>query len=128
MSGATGQGSLEGIGDQPLGSMPSVTVSPRFVIEHRSALNGHSVQVRGIVVTTPGQARTPAGSGVTPMPGFNPQPRVVVAESDAEDRDRRYDLTVLLPGDHGGYPVGARVDVKGLVDGNRHAVVLMWRE
>jgi hypothetical protein len=128
MGAGTGQGSLEAIADRPLASTPTSAVSPRFVVEHRSALNGRSIAVRGIVVSTPAQTQTASGSGVTPMPGFNPQPRVVVAESLAQDRDRRYDLTVLLPGDHQGYPVGASVDVKGLVDGNHQAVVLMWRE
>ena len=129
MDGHSGQASLDAIPDRPLEASPSAPISPRFVIEHRSALNGRLVTVRGMVVgTVAPDTGSPRTGGVTPSPSQHPQPRIRLADADDRDRDVLYDLTVLLPEGHEGYPGGQLVTVSGTVDGNRRAVVLMWRE
>jgi len=124
-----GQASLERVPDSPLDAPPSGTVSPRFVVEHRSALNGRLVTVRGMVVSAVApDTIPPRQGGVIPNPAQNPQPRIRLADADDRDRDVRYDLTVLLPEGHPGHATGERVEVRGTVDGNRRAVLLMSRE
>lgn len=124
-----GQASLENVPDHPLEAPPSGPVSPRFVFEHRSALNGRLVTVRGVVVgAVAPDAGPPRPGGVTPGPAQHPQPRIRLADAGHRERDVRYDLTVLLPEGHRGYPRGQQIEVRGTVDGNRRAVVLMCSE
>jgi hypothetical protein len=110
--------------DNPLDAMPAASISPRFLIEHRSALHGKAVRVRGTVVrvVTPDDA-APSG-GVTPRPGGFPQPRIFLADSAAKDLDKNYEVMVLLREGDKGYPAGKVVDIEGAVDGNRAAVVV----
>ena len=111
--------------DNPLGAMPTAAISPRFLIEHRSALHGKTVRIRGTVVrvVTPDDA-APSGGGVIPRPGGFPQPRIFLADSAAKDLDKAYEVMVLLQEGDKGYPAGQVVDIEGTVDGNRAAVVV----
>lgn len=129
MSTHAGQASLENVPDRPVEALPSGPVSPRFVIGHRSALNGKLVTVRGVVVgTVAPDTGPPHPGGVTPSPAHNPQPRIRLADANDRERDVRYDLTVLLPEGHDGYPGGQHVTVRGTVDGSPRAVVLVWQQ
>ncbi len=109
--------------------MPAAPISPRFVIEHRSALHGKTVGIHGTVVrvVTPEDG---VSGGVTPRPGGFPQPRIFLADSAAKDLDKNYEVMMLLREGDKGYPVGQVVDIEGTVDGNHSAVVVkrMYRD
>jgi hypothetical protein len=110
--------------DQPLTAMPIAPVSPRFVVEHRSALNGKAVTVRGFIVRVITPDGDSARPGKAPASGGNPQPRLFVAESADAGRDRAFDLPVLLREGDTAYRVGDSVEVTGTVDGNVGAIVV----
>jgi hypothetical protein len=120
------QSGLSQYPDHPLNKMPTEPISPRFLIEHRSALHGKTVKVRGTVVRvlTSDDAAPSSPGSVTPSPGRFAQPRLFLADSPAKDRDKNYDLVVLLREGDKGYPVGQLVEIKGTVDGNQAAVVV----
>jgi hypothetical protein len=107
--------------DLPLEQEITGAVSPRFVIQHRSALDGKKIAVRGLVVSSlTGEAACPPGRGMCA------QPRVTL--SDGEDGvapDPTFDLVVLLPeGDTGVYERGQEVELTGIVSASAFAAVL----
>jgi hypothetical protein len=116
---------LSRVEDHPLDSVPSTPVTPRFVLEHRSALDGKTVKVKGTVIRTGGRvaAGNPPPGGTTPMPGGNPQPRVFLAESPAKTDDP-YELMVLLREGDDGPAVGETLEVEGVVESGPGAVIL----
>jgi hypothetical protein len=120
------QSDLSRYPDYPLGTMPTAPISPRFVIEHRSALNGKTVSIRGTVVRViaPDDAEPSSAAGVAPRPGRFAQPRIFLADSGAKDLDKNHEVVVLLREGDKGYPVGQLVDIEGTVDGNQAAVVV----
>lgn len=124
--GNPSQSDLSKYADEPLGTVPATPISPRFVIEHRSALHGKVVKIRGTVVRVigPDDPAPSSGTGVTPRPGRFAQPRIFLADSAARDLDKNYELTVLLREGDKGFAVGQVVEVEGTVDGNRNAVVV----
>lgn len=89
--------------DLPLGNLDlSKPLSIKVVVEHRMALNGKTISVRGYVVSTLlGEAEC-GGSGACA------QPRIVLADTTKAARDINYDLTVLLNETDQGYSVGHR--------------------
>jgi hypothetical protein len=117
---------LSGYPDHPLEKLPTAPITPRFVVEHRSALHGKTVNVRGTVVRviTPEGTQPSTPGGVAPRPGRFAQPRVFLADSQAKDQDRNHELVVLLREGDSGYPVGQLVEIEGTVDGNPAAVVV----
>ena len=107
--------------------MPTGSISPRFAVEHRSALHGKTVRIRGTVVraiTPDAAASSSGGGGVAPRPGRFAQPRIFLADSPAKDLDKNHELAVLLREGDNGYPVGQLVEIVGTVDGNPAAVVI----
>jgi hypothetical protein len=129
-TGRAGEPARQGlarIADNPLDAMPATGISPRFVIEHRSALNGRVVKVRGTVTRVVQPRDSPsAGASVTPLPGQFPQPRVFLGESTGE-RDRTYDLMVLLREGDTEFKPGDVIEIEGTVEGNQDAVLLRRR-
>jgi len=113
------------LADQPLDTVPTTPVTPRFVLEHRSALHGKRVTVKGTVVRVvgAGNAQSPGSGGVTPVPGANPQPRIFLVESPAK-ADDTYELLVLLREGDGGFAVGQAVEIEGVVETGPAAVIL----
>lgn len=120
------QSDLSKYPDHPLAAVLTGSISPRFVVEHRSALHGKTVSVRGTVVrvVAPDDAGPSSGGGVAPRPGRFAQPRIFLADSLAKDLDRNHELVVLLREGDRGYPVGQLVEIEGTVDGNPAAVVV----
>lgn len=104
--------------DDPLPYVPSGTQTARFVVEHRSALNGQHVTIHGVIVTVV-KGGGP-GNSMTFM-----QPRIVVADTDSADRDTNYDVQVMLPPDNSTpYETGETLDITGTVSGNRSGVTI----
>lgn len=103
--------------DLPLSaSVPREPVTPEFLIEHRSALNNQLVEVCGIIV---GEARADAQGGGDFLP------RLFLASTPADDRDRNYDLMVLLgEGESAAHKPGEDMRVKGRVGASKVAVYL----
>jgi hypothetical protein len=98
--------------DRPLKETPRAPVTPRFVVEHRTALGGREVTVCGLVVAV---ARDPSGSA---------RPRLFLAETSEPERDRNYDLMVLLSEEDAGGTVGEELEVRGTVESSKVAVYL----
>lgn len=109
---AAARAGLSAYPDRPLGETPRAPVTPRFVVEHRTALGGKDVTVRGRVVAV---SSTPAGSAL---------PRIFVAETRGPGRDKNYDLMILLSEEDDAYAVGDEVKVKGTVESSKVAVYL----
>jgi len=108
--------------DKPLSSVPTRPVSVRFVVEHRSALNGKTITVKGIVSRT---VLPSAGSTSTGEPSMsNPQPRIFLAENLRKHRDKNFDLIVLLREGESGYTIGQAVKIKVRVDSTLTTVMM----
>lgn len=108
--------------DKPVASIPTQPVSLRYVVEHRSALNGKTITVRGIVIQMPRPPAASTSQGEQSM-AF-PQPRIFLADTTAKRRDKNYDLIVLLQEGERGYSAGQKVKLKVIVDASAVAVVL----
>ena len=106
------QSGLSDYPDRPVDETPRTPVTPRFVVEHRTALKGKEVTVRGLVVV------------VAPVPPGSARPRFFMAETSEPGRDQNYDLMVILAEDDDGYAVGDEVEVKGTVESSKVAVYL----
>lgn len=106
--------------DLPLTSVPDEAVTVKFLIEHRSALDGKTVKVRGVVVGTL------LGEAACPSRGMCANPRIYLSDMSAENRDKAYDLTVLVnEGEQkGAYPVGIFREIQGIVAGSKSGVVI----
>lgn len=135
-TGATGTGiiiepedqdklGLYNYSDSPLESVPFTPISVKYLVEHRSALNEKAVTVHGVVVDTLlGEKACPNdinGIGV----GMCAQPRIFLADTSKEDRDKNYDVMVLVSEEEKGYKIGDVVDVKATVTADKTSVSLM---
>ena len=114
------------IPDLPLTSIPSEPVSVKFLIDHRTAFNGKTVTVRGAIVSALlGEAACSSGSaGNGPAPMGCAQPRIFLADTLKEDRDKNYDIMALVSETENGYAVGQTVNVKVIVESSKSAILL----
>lgn len=98
------------------------TMSVKYLIEHRSALNEKTVKVRGVVVAnlTDNSRCRP---DITEM--LCPQPIIYIADSASADRPADYDLRVVLGEEDKSYQLGQSVEIKGIVEGNTESVLLI---
>jgi hypothetical protein len=114
--------------DDPLPAVPPGPISPRFLAEHRSALNGRVVELQGVVVfALVSDAACPHGST------HCAEPRIILAETPDPGRDHNYDVMVLVrPSDvpvrtrpeDTQYQVGDQVQVRGMVQSSKVTVLL----
>lgn len=106
--------------DLPLEALPTEAVSIQFLVEHRTALHEKMVTVRGVVLSVLiGEAACPSTGGMCA------QPRLTLADSASDSRDKRYDFVVLFPEGGGeGYHVGEDTKISGIVSASPQAVVL----
>ncbi len=106
--------------DLPLETLPSETLSVQFLVEHRSALHEKKVTVRGTVLSVlVGEDACPSSGGMCA------QPRLTLADSEAADRDNRYDLVVLFPEGGGeGFRAGEVSEISGTVSASAYAAVV----
>ena len=131
-SGSTPQDSstsgLASYPDDPLPAVPPGPILPRFLAEHRSALNGQVVELQGVVVfALVGDDACPASST------HCAEPSIILAETPHSGRDRNYDVLVLVrpydvpvrtrPEDTP-YHVGDQVQVRGIVQASKVTVLL----
>jgi len=109
---------LAGYPDRPLPRAVPAPVSPAFLVEHRTALDGKTIRVRGVVVGFVG-GETGAGDA-------QPQPRLVLAGTADRDRDKNYDVPVLLGegARAGAFKEGETVVITGVVSASRFAVAV----
>ena len=109
--------------DLPVEALPETPVSARFVLEHRTALSGKTVKIRGTVVRVLEPEPVSTAGGVTPAPGGHPQPRLFLAAGPSAAGLPDYELIVLLREGDRGFPSGQVVDVDVVVEASRVAVV-----
>jgi hypothetical protein len=116
---------VSGMPDYPLDNVPTTPVSPQFVLEHRSALNGTTVRLRGTVVRMigPDGGSSPTG-GVAPLPGAHIQPRVFLAAGPAVGGQTAPELMLLLKEDDPGFPAGQIIEVDAAVEASAVAIVV----
>ena len=106
--------------DEPLASIPAAPMSVKFLVEHRTALNGKTVTVQGFVVATIlGKAACPGG-GI----GACSQPRVFLADTTSEARDKNYDTVVLVSETEETYATGQSATIKCIVASSKASVYL----
>jgi len=107
--------------DLPLSSLPTKVVSVRFIVDHRSALNQHTVRVRGIIATALlGDAACPPDRGMCMAPS------IVLAESEPSKNRPACSVRILMPKESNpqDYPIGKAVELRATVDGQKTGVVL----
>jgi hypothetical protein len=118
-------GGLSRYPDNPLSVMPTEPITVTYLIEHRSALNGKMVRVRGVVVRTLlGEAACPSGGAGVP-PGACAQPSIYLTDEGKVSREAHFDLRVLISASETGYQVGQVVVIQGTVSGHPSAVLLV---
>lgn len=102
---------LKGYPDYPLATIPTQPISATFLVQHRTALNGHTVTVKAIVVAT--------SPGITPAPGMgipSRLPSITLADSTNSGRDKNYDVVVdLSPQSQPDYQMGQMVQIRASV-------------
>ncbi len=106
--------------DLSVGSLPQEPIPVKYVVEHRSALNGSMVKVSGYVISTLlGEKACPPGRGMCT------QPSVFLADSTEDTRDPLYDLRVLVNDkeQERDYQIGNQVVIPVIVDGSKVAVI-----
>jgi hypothetical protein len=107
--------------DLPLSSVPTKVVSVRFVADHRSALNQHTVRVRGIIAAVLlGDAACPPDRGMCMAPS------IVLAESEPGKNRPACSVRILMPKESKAqdYPIGKAVVLRATVDAQGTGVVL----
>jgi hypothetical protein len=113
-------GPQTGLPDEPL-LPPAQVQSVKFVMEHRTALDGQRVTVHGIIVYA-----LPPAKACPPGQGACAQPRIIIADTAEASRNKAYDLTILLPeDDQTAYAEGQIVDISGTVSGSADGVTVM---
>lgn len=106
--------------DLSLISLPKQPHSVKFVVEHRSALNGKTILIRGIIVgTLLGEKACP------PDRGMCAQPSIYLADTIEKNRNTLYDLRTLVGEEEQekSYPIGKTIDLQVTVDGSKVSVV-----
>ncbi len=105
----------------PLSSVPTTTVNVRFIVEHRSALSGHLVRVRGVVsAALLGEAACPPDRGICM------QPSLILEDADCGDKQLSCSIRMLMPQNAKAedYPHGKPVEIRGLVNGSETSVLM----
>jgi hypothetical protein len=111
---------LENGPDEPLeGDVAATVQSVKFIVEHRSTLNGRNVTVHGIVVSG-------AKPGDTICNYEQPcVPHLMIADSNGDDRDMHYDVPVFLKASNPTSFINAQpVDIFGVITGSKNSVTL----
>lgn len=107
--------------DLALSVVPKFAVSVKFVVEHRSALNEKSIKIRAVVVgTLLGENACP------PDRGGCASPRIFLADTANENRNRLYDLMVIVgeTEQEKDYPTGKSLEVQGIVGSSKLGAVV----
>jgi hypothetical protein len=114
--------------DKLVRSIPADPITVTYLIEHRSALNGKAVRVRGVVVRTLlGEVACPSGGAGVP-PGACAQPSIYLADEGKDPRDANANIRVLVNASDTNYYMDQVVVIRGTVSGNQSAVLLIQDE
>jgi hypothetical protein len=105
--------------DYPLGSIPSTPISIKYLVEHRSALDGKTITVRGIVVGIISKE-----VACPPDRGACGAPMIFLADSAKTDRNKYLDLEIIVSEEERGYILNKNVEVKVIVSGSKTGVSL----
>ncbi len=100
--------------------LPSEPVPIKFVVEHRTSLSGKSITICGIIVETLlGEKACP------PDRDMCAQPSIFLADTTQENRNKLYDLRVLVNEEEQekNYPIGKTIDLQVVIDGSKVAVI-----
>jgi len=118
---------LTSYSDLSLDSIPKTAISVKYLVEHRSALNGKEVKVKGVIVRT--QLEGVDCQEGEPCLLVYPQPRIFIADTVEESRDKNYDLPVILSfelsEEENRYAVGQTLEMKVTVIGTKESVNLV---
>ena len=105
--------------DYRLDSTPSAPISVKYLVEHRSALDGKTITVRGIVVgILSKEAACPPGRGACGAP------MIFLTDTTSEGRDKYLDLPIIVSEVEKGYTISANVEVRVIVYGSKTGVTL----
>jgi hypothetical protein len=107
--------------DLPLHSAPKETVSVRFVVRHRSALNGQTVRIRGVIAAAIlGDAACPSNRGMCM------QSSIILADCKRGHHRLASSVRVLVPEDTDprDYPIGGYSEVEVVVRGQKTSLEL----
>ena len=107
--------------DKPLASAPSSAMSVQYLNEHRSALNGKTVRVRGYVINS--WADPSKCSPYAEM--MCPRPVIFLADSNQPSSNPYYNLHVRLSEEDTSYSVGQKVEIKGIVSASGDSIQLI---
>ncbi|MBI4053808.1 MAG: hypothetical protein HY397_00585 [Candidatus Doudnabacteria bacterium] len=109
--------------DQPVSSVSSSAMSIKYLIDHRSALDGKTVMVKGFVVGNWADARNCPNPDLVEL--LCPQPFVFLSDSTDTNRHPYYDLQVRLNESDPGYLIGQTVTIRGVVEGSKEGVMFI---
>jgi hypothetical protein len=107
--------------DEPLAALPTGPISVKELVEHRSALNGRTVWLRGVVVATLlGEKACP------PDRGMCAPPSIFLAETTDANRNPHYDLHIVVSEaeQEANYPIGETIELAVKVQGNKTGLSL----
>ncbi|MEW6402540.1 MAG: hypothetical protein AB1649_12125 [Chloroflexota bacterium] len=107
--------------DKPLATLPTGPISVKDLVEHRSALNGRTVWLRGVVVgTLLGEKACP------PDRGLCAPPSIFLAETTDINRNPHYDVHILVSEteQEADYPIGEMIELPVKVQGNKTGLSL----
>ena len=123
-----GESPLSKLPDLPLQTFPleNNPQTVRYIVEHRTALNNRKVSIAGTVVAA--NLKQPECKPGGACPDMYLMPNIVIADSNASNRDKAYDLRVNMIDTNGSnadqYPVGQQVSIYGVVVGDKENVVV----
>jgi len=107
--------------DISVSAVPTSAISVKYLIEHRSALNGKTVRVQGYVVNSWADP-----SKCSPyMEMLCPRPVIFLADGNQPSSNPYYDLYVRLSEEDTSYFVGQEVEIKGTVSASADSVQLI---
>jgi len=114
--------------DLPLGKI-GMPMNVKEVIEHRSALHGKQITVKGYVVEAIlGEDACPAAkkgeNSLVPVQGGCGRPRIFLADKTDAARDTQYDLMILVSETEDSYKKGQWVEITGSVSASKVAVIV----
>jgi len=105
--------------DYSLDSIPSTPISVKYLVEHRSALDGKTITVRGVVVGILSKE-----AACPPDRGACGAPMIFLADSAKTDRDKYLDLGIIVSEEEEGYIINKNAEVKVIVSGSKTGVSL----
>ena len=114
------RGGLYNYPNYPLTKIPTTSITVKYLVEHRSALDQKIVTVRGVVVGIPPQPPCVAAGTCE----LYVRPSIILADTKDANRNKDYDLIVFIGEDaeKDEYSVGKTVEIKMQITASKVAV------